>query len=99
MAGVDDNAGRDAENAEAVKLKQFLETFALDEYGKHGIQLNEDEDEGQKRGVAEATAHDNQMYEHAVHKHQNKTRIRLVTEPQARVNEPPQNEVQADAGG
>ena len=37
MAGVDDNAGRDAENAEAVKLKQFLETFALDEYGKHGI--------------------------------------------------------------
>ena len=32
-----DAAGRDGENAEAIKLKQCLETFALDDFGKHGI--------------------------------------------------------------
>ena len=32
-----DGAGRDGDNVEAAKLKLCLETFALDDFGKHGI--------------------------------------------------------------
>ena len=99
MAATVDPANNDQEMAETNKLKQCLEKFDLDNYGKHGIELSEDE-VGDQPPAGGGADHFNIWYEPAVHKHQNKTKIRLVKEPQARAEYvPPSREVQAEIGG
>jgi len=64
---------------ETVKLKSYLQTFNLDKYGKHGIEMSSSEEEDAEQ-QAPAQGQD-AWYQHPIHKHQNRIRIRFVKEP------------------
>ena len=92
----------------AKAVEEYLETFTLDEFGKHGIMIKKDQEEdfveeGENpdlaKGAKVAAAGIKSHYDHAVHIKQVDTNIRVYEEPRSSLHKRPPVDVLAMAGG